>query len=194
MPSHVLRGEAMSLSMLLVAALLAQSPAEPPEPARPFHPAVRILAELGGGYVGAAALAVPVTLIALSTMPAGCTASDPDCHYDWDFLVVGAGLVGLGVGTWLGGWAIGSQSAWWAPLVGMMVGTAATVGLFVLLTERFGEDARPWAAFSYLVLPPAGAVVAAEWSHHRRSARSGAVSLVPLVRPGAAGVAVAWAF
>lgn len=182
----------MTVSMLLVAALLAQSPAEPPAPARPHHTGVRILAELGGGYVGAAALAVPVTLIALSTMPAGCTPSDPACHYEWDVLAVGAGLVGLGVGTWLGGWALGSQSAWWAPLVGMAVGTAATVGLFALLTTSFGDAARPWAAFSYLVLPPAGAVLAAEWSHRSRSARRGGVSLVPVVRPGAAGVAVTW--
>lgn len=182
-------GAAMNLSILAVAALLAQNP-EPTPRADAERPALRILGEAAGGYAAALVLVLPTFLIATST---GCTLSD-QCELAASLLTVGFGVAGFGLGTWLGGKLGGGLSAWWPPLLGAVVGTVASMALVVAALQTFGEAARTWALLSYLVLPPAGAVAGAEWSHRVRSARGDRLSVVPLVGAGRAGLAVTWAF
>ncbi|MDQ3264377.1 MAG: hypothetical protein M3Y59_12055 [Myxococcota bacterium] len=156
---------------------------------------MRLLGEGVGGGLGLLAGGSAGFAVAAAIGCATSTGADGFCVMTGLLGIIPGAAVGGSLGVQLGGFLGNGRGSF----LGTVVGTAAGAGAGLLLmagAARFsGSEANTMmvatAAGAGLML--AGGMIGYEWSHHRRT-QEGSLVVLPIVAPGAGGLALSGTF
>lgn len=146
------------------------------EPESGEHKVGRITLESLAGLLLGGLGVVPGAGLIISTVT--CDGCESNAKF---FAGVGLGLVGMGMGSVLGVWSVGTLLGGEGRFLGALQGAGIAAGVGVLATVAFSGAGA--ALLPLMVLPLVGAIVGYESSHNEEEARlaaeAGRVTLLP---------------
>lgn len=145
-----------------------------------------------GGAVGGAAVGVGTVALTCAANPADGWCVLPGILFGSVLAVT----VGVPLGAWTMGYLLDGDGSFVATLGGTVAGALAFYGIWSALQSGGVSDTEIWFGYAALALPALGAALAYELSSSasRRASRGHRAALLPMVRPGGGGLALAGAF